>query len=137
MGQGKEYQPCVAPGWRGPRTASSSSEERAALTGLSSAPRLAGDGVGAVNICKSLAVALLLCCLARLGLARWPEGLALSGPGASSFPYGLLAGALELPARQAQRPREAVQEDRVGRGASVVQPLWLAPAPSGLACGGC
>lgn len=58
----------------GPRTASSSSEERAALTGLSSAPRLAGDGVGAMNICKSLAVALLLCCLDQAGSAGWHAG---------------------------------------------------------------
>ena len=45
----------------GVRSASSSAEERAALTGLSSAPRLTGDGVGAVNICKSLAAAHHLC----------------------------------------------------------------------------
>lgn len=55
----REGTPVLPGAWlERPRTASSSGSHGS----LSSAPRLAGDGAGAVNIGKSLAAAHFLCC---------------------------------------------------------------------------
>lgn len=97
---------------------------------------MTGAGVGAVNICKSLAAGPSPM-PSRLGWVYWmayrPEGLAFWRLGASFPPIAFSRG-LQLPSREAQQPRKAMHEDRVG-GASVEQPSPLSEAPSGLAPG--
>jgi hypothetical protein len=88
-------------------------EVRAVLIDLSSAPRLAGDGAGAVNICKSLATTL--CCTDQAGFPEeqiGPEAL-LVVLGAS-FPFTMLVDSLEL--RSSSATTAAVQEHGVGVG---------------------
>lgn len=119
-------------GWKcgqrteGPGSASSRAEGRAALTVLSSAPRLTGDGVGALNICKSLASAHPLCSPDWVGPIGWHVGLRAGACGdlePASFPSVASSRCLELP----QQLREALQ------GAPYPA---LSEAPSGLAHGG-
>uniref|UniRef100_A0A7N9IC91 Keratin, type II cytoskeletal 7 n=1 Tax=Macaca fascicularis TaxID=9541 RepID=A0A7N9IC91_MACFA len=87
--------------------------------------RLAGDGVGAVNICKSLAAARgkhPLCCSDGAGSREWQTGPGpcWRGQEPHSFLQGL-AGPLEhIP--PGSMAWEAVQEGRVGPGALGEQP---------------
>lgn len=119
--------PVLCGAWtEGPGSASSRAEGRAALTGLSSAPRLTGDGVGALNICKSLASAHPLCLPDWVGPIGWQLGLRAGACGdlePASFPL--------VASSRCPRAASAAQ----GSLAGGTHPA-LSEAPSGLAHSG-